>query len=124
MLTPCSAEEIAALDLGISQFNRAGLSIEAKALEGIRDKILALLPSSHVARIEPDADALLEAQGFVARPGPKPRVDEKIASDVAEAIKAYDKAISLDPAHYESRLARAGLNRLGIAADDHSITAT
>ncbi len=83
-----SAEEVAALDLGISQFNRAGLSIEAKALEGIRDKILALLPSSHVARIEPDADALLEAQGFVARPGPKPRVDEKIASDVAEAIKA------------------------------------
>lgn len=83
-----SAEEVAALELGISQFSRAGLSIEAKALKGIRDKILALLPSSHVARIEPDADALLEAQGFVARPGPKPRVDEKIASDVAEAIKA------------------------------------
>lgn len=83
-----SAEEVAALDLGISQFSRNGLSIEAKALEGIRDKILALLPSSHVARIEPDADALLEAQGFVARPGPKPKVNEKIASDVAEAIKA------------------------------------
>ena len=83
-----SAEEVASLDLGISQLKRSGLIMEAKALEGIRDKILALLPSNHVARIEPDADALLEAQGFVARPGPKPRVDEKVASEVAEAIKA------------------------------------
>lgn len=83
-----TAEEVAALELGVSHLARTGLNLEAKLLEGIRDKILALLPSSHVARIEPDADALLEAQGFVARPGPKPRVDEKIASDVAEAIKA------------------------------------
>lgn len=83
-----SADEVAALELGIAHLKRAGLAVEAKALDGIRDKILALLPSSHVARIEPDADAILEAQGFVARPGPRPRIDEKIALAVAQAIKA------------------------------------
>ena len=83
-----SAEEVAAIELGIAHLNRSGLNLEGKALQTIRDKILALLPSSQVSRIEPDTDALLEAQGFVARPGPRPRVDEKVALEVAEAIKA------------------------------------
>ena len=83
-----SAEEVAALDLGVSHLSRTGLETEAKMLQGIKDKILALLPSRHIARIEPDADALLEAQGFVARPGPKPLIDDKVANEVAEAIKA------------------------------------
>ena len=83
-----SAEEVAAIELGIAHLNRSGLKLEGKALEAIRDKILALLPSSQVSRIEPDTDAILEAQGFVARPGPRPRVDEKVALEVAEAIKA------------------------------------
>ena len=83
-----TAEEAAAIELGIAHLNRAGLKLEGKALEVIRDKILSLLPSRHVSRIEPDTDAILEAQGFVARPGPRPRVDEKVASEVAEAIKA------------------------------------
>ena len=33
------AEEVASLDLGISQLRRSGLTIEARSLEGIRDKI-------------------------------------------------------------------------------------
>ena len=83
-----SAEEVAAIELGIAHLNRSGLKLEGRALELIREKILALLPSSQVSRIEPDTDAILEAQGFVARPGPRPRVDEKVALEVAEAIKA------------------------------------
>ena len=83
-----SAEEVAAIELGIAHLSRSGLKLEGRALEAIRDKILALLPSSQVSRIEPDTDAILEAQGFVARPGPRPRVDEKVALEVAEAIKA------------------------------------
>ena len=83
-----SAEEVAAIELGIAHLNRSGLNMEGKALQTIRDKVLALLPSSQVSRIEPDTDAILEAQGFVARPGPRPRVDEKVALEVAEAIKA------------------------------------
>lgn len=83
-----SAEEVAALELGVNHLARAGLKIEARALARLREKITALVPSKQIRRIEPDADAILEAQGFVARPGPRPRVDEKVALNVAEAIKA------------------------------------
>ena len=83
-----SADEVAALELGIAHLKRADLAIEAKALNRIREKILALQPSGHMARIEPDAEAILEAQGFVARPSPRSRVAESIALTVAEAIKA------------------------------------
>src|SRR5262249_24811463 len=33
-------------------------------------------------------EALLEAQGFVARPGPRPRRDPEVSSAIVEAIKA------------------------------------
>lgn len=124
-----SADEVASLDLGIAHLKRKGFSVEAKALGGIRDKILALLPSSHVARIEPDADALLEAQGFVARPGPRPRVDEKIAIEVAQAIKAcryidLTYRSHLDPSPVVRRVAPYGLlsgsRRYLVALDPNS----
>lgn len=83
-----SAEEAAALELGISHLAHAGLAIEAKALQALRNKVMALVPSQQITRIEPDSDAILEAQGFVARPGPRPRVNETVALHVAEAIKA------------------------------------
>ena len=67
-----SAEEVATIELGIAHLNRAGLKLEGKALEAIRDKILALLPSSQVSRIEPDADAILQASGFVTKAGSRP----------------------------------------------------
>ncbi len=83
-----SAEEVAALEMGISHLARAGLKMESATLAKLRDKVVALVPSKQILRIEPDADAILEAQGFVARPGPRSRVDEKVAAAVAEAIKA------------------------------------
>jgi predicted DNA-binding transcriptional regulator YafY len=83
-----TAAELAAIDLSLGHLARAGCNLEAKALEALRDKVLALLPSKTLARLEPDCDAILEAQGFVARPGPRPRVNEAIAAEILEAIKA------------------------------------
>jgi len=40
------------------------------------------------ARLETDHEALLEAQGLAARPGPRQRIDRKIVAAVSEAIKA------------------------------------
>ena len=67
---------------------RAGLSVEADDLLNLREKILALVPRSKAARIETDHEALLEAQGLAARPGPRQRIDRKIIVAIAEAIKA------------------------------------
>ena len=81
-------EELAALDLAIETLKRSSLSVEADDLLNLREKILALVPRSKVARLETDHEALLEAQGLAARPGPRQRIDRKIAAAIAEAIKA------------------------------------
>ena len=82
-------EELAALDMAVSTLNRDGLSVEADDLLSLREKILALVPRSKVARLETDHEALLEAQGLAARPGPRQIVDRKIAAALAEGIKGF-----------------------------------
>lgn len=82
-----TAEELAAVELAAHHLERAGLTPEMKSLRLLQDKILSLIPRSK-SRLEPDADAILEAQGFVARPGPRPRVNDKIHTQLVEAIKA------------------------------------
>jgi len=81
-------EELAALDLAREALAKAGQGADAARLQDLRDKILALIPRHRAARIETDYDALLEAQGLAARPGPRPRSDLEIAGVVAEAIKS------------------------------------
>jgi predicted DNA-binding transcriptional regulator YafY len=87
-LISISADELAAIDLGIAHLKRAGSVVEAQSLESLRGKVISMIPNQRFARLEPDHDALLEAQGFVARSGPRPRINEDIARTVAEAIKA------------------------------------
>ena len=87
-LMSLSPEELAALDIAIETLKRSGLAVEADDLLSLREKILALVPRSKAARLETDHEALLEAQGLAARPGPRQRVDRKVAAAVAEAIKA------------------------------------
>ncbi|WP_460448294.1 helix-turn-helix transcriptional regulator [Alsobacter sp. SYSU BS001988] len=82
------ADELAALDFAIADLMRGGQEREGRLLETLKCKILALVPGPKASRLATDHDALLEAQGFVARPGPRPRIDANVALTVSEAIKA------------------------------------
>jgi predicted DNA-binding transcriptional regulator YafY len=86
-LLSLSADEVAALDFAIHRLVHDGQERETRLLQGLRQKILALVPSAKAARLETDHDALLEAQGFVARPGPRPRIDQEITEVISEALK-------------------------------------
>jgi len=86
-LISLTAEELTALELAINHLERSGMRPEAQALRKLQDKVLSLIPRSKT-RLEPDYDALLEAQGFIARPGPKPRVNDQVHAKLVEAIKA------------------------------------
>jgi predicted DNA-binding transcriptional regulator YafY len=87
-LMTLSADELAALGLAAETMKRSGLTVEAESLNWLREKILALVPRSRVARIETDLEALLVAQGLAARPGPRQRIERKIVAAISEAIKA------------------------------------
>ena len=82
------ADELAALDFAIAHLARQAHPREARLIEELKAKILALVPGPTAARIAPDHDALLEAQGFVARPGPRSMIDEALSGTIADALKA------------------------------------
>ena len=83
-----TSEELTSLDLATEQFEQAGMSFEAKELRRLKDKILTLVPRQTKVRIETDHEALLEARGFIARPGPRPKADEQILETIAQGIKS------------------------------------
>lgn len=81
-------DELAALDLAIGLLAQGSHSIEAAQLAQLKEKVLALVPRSKMVRLETDHEALLEAQGLAARPGPRPLTKPGVMAAVSEAIKA------------------------------------
>ncbi|MFW5642165.1 MAG: helix-turn-helix transcriptional regulator, partial [Roseicyclus sp.] len=51
-------------------------------------RLLAAMPPSQARRTEADAEALLEAQGFASRPGPRVVVDMTLLGTLTEALRA------------------------------------
>jgi predicted DNA-binding transcriptional regulator YafY len=84
------------------------------------------MPGPHARRAEADAEALLEAQGFAARPGPAARAEPGVLETIAEALKGpFLLAISYagaDGAIAERRVAPhgvlLGLRRYLVARDE------
>jgi predicted DNA-binding transcriptional regulator YafY len=87
-LLSLSAEELAALDLAAETMKRNGMAVEAEDLLSLREKVLALVPRPQATRIATDLEALLEAQGLAARPGPRQRIERRIVAAIGVAIKA------------------------------------
>lgn len=79
--------ELVALDMGIRRAERDGATHEVRALSALRDRLLATMPRSHARRAEADAEAILEAQGFASRPGPRIRVAPRVLETIVEALK-------------------------------------
>lgn len=80
--------ELAALDMAAKRAERDGAPDDAQRLRALRDRLLAAMPSSHARRTEADAEALLEAQGFASRPGPRVVTDMKLLGALTEALRA------------------------------------
>ncbi len=90
-LLTLTSDELAALDLATETLERNALGIEATELRRLREKIMALVPRSKIARLETDHEALLEAQGLAARPGPTARIAPQIASTISMALKSSQR---------------------------------
>ena len=80
--------ELVALEMGIRRAEREGALSEVEALQALRGRLMATLPSSHARRAEVDAEAVLEAQGYACRPGPKVKTSPLVTGAIAEALKA------------------------------------
>jgi predicted DNA-binding transcriptional regulator YafY len=86
LLSP-TADELAALSAAELELNRAGLGPEAGQLRTLASKVRALIPGEHVSRLETDEEAVLEAMGFAARPGPRATQNPDVDAAIGHALK-------------------------------------
>lgn len=81
-----SAEELAVLNTATKALKKCGMKDKADLLDNIASKLHALLRYDHKIRVEPDAEALMNAEGLALRPGPRVVVDEEVISKIREAV--------------------------------------
>jgi predicted DNA-binding transcriptional regulator YafY len=89
-LTAFEADELAELDLAAERLRGEGLDARGRTLDGLRQKLLGLLSSSASARVGPDLEALLEAEGHAMRPGPRPAIADDLLRTLRRALLACE----------------------------------
>ncbi|MFC3228358.1 helix-turn-helix transcriptional regulator [Marinibaculum pumilum] len=83
-----SAEELAGLESSRQVLAAAGHDDAAGRLGLLAEKIRAILPPAQGRRLEPDVEALLEAESFAIRPGPRPHRRPEVMAGLRQAIMA------------------------------------
>jgi predicted DNA-binding transcriptional regulator YafY len=94
-----SVEELAALNSSINLLRRENLSEPLARLETLSAKLKLLIRPDVARRIDPDLEALIEAEGTALRPGPRPAIATGVLSELRNAIIACRK-VNL---HYRAR---------------------
>jgi len=94
-----SVEELAALNSAVKILRRENLSEPLARLETLAAKLKSLIRPDVARRIEPDLEALTEAEGTALRPGPRPLISAEVLSNLRHAIIACRKV----RLHYRAR---------------------
>ncbi|HEB91366.1 MAG TPA: WYL domain-containing protein [Deltaproteobacteria bacterium] len=83
-----SAEELASLEQAEGLAAREGDPRLAEELSALGRKLRALSPPDWLVHVDPDLEALVEAQGYAFRAGPRPKVDDLLLERLRHAILA------------------------------------
>jgi len=81
-------DDLTALNRAAELAARAGDKSTADQLSVLSDKLRASLATDRRRRIEPDLEALLEADGVAFRPGPREEIAPKVLAELREALLA------------------------------------
>lgn len=101
------AEDIVDLEATARLLRQRNLRARAASLEKIARKLRATLPAAAQRRLEPDIEALLEAEGLAMRPGPRQVIRPEIIDTIRLAIKQGCEIY----VHYRSRNSRRSSGR-------------
>lgn len=86
-----SADELADLETAVRLLRGSNREDQAANIETLAAKVKALLRPEVQRRIEPDLEALLEAEGIATRPGPRPRIRVMVVEELRRAIKGANR---------------------------------
>jgi predicted DNA-binding transcriptional regulator YafY len=91
-LAGCTADELADLEMAVVLLRRENRREEADRLEGLGRKLKAVMKPDQARKVQPDLEALLEAEGLAMRAGPRPRISHDVVESLREAMKACRQA--------------------------------
>lgn len=91
VMTGITADDLAALEVAVDAFDLLNLEVHSENLRLLSAKLRATLPDQDMHRIDPDLEALMEAEGFAHRPGPRPLVPQTTIEVLRKAIKSCKK---------------------------------
>lgn len=114
VLLATDATELAALDIAAKRLSRDGRTDHADALRSLGGKVRAATDARRRASIEPDHEALLAAEGFVLRPGPKARTNEQVMAHLRGAILGSRKVRLTYRRRGDGEMTTPKVNPLGI----------
>ena len=103
-----TAEELAALEGAIRLMERDNRENDAAELATLSAKLRALLKPDVARKVEPDLEAMLEAEGLATRPGPRPKIDVSMVQILRDAIMACRKV----KIHYWNRKTKTAKDRI------------
>ena len=98
-LAAVDAEQLAALAAAAALLRRENLADLAEKVDIASAKLRAGLKRQTIARIEPDLEPLLAAEGLVWRPGPRPRIAGETLAILRRAMIGQNKVT----VHYRYR---------------------
>lgn len=87
-LATVTADELAALETATTLLRRENIDDHADRVERLAASLRTGLHPTERRRLEPDLEAVCEAEGFAFRPGPRPNVDSEVIDALRFAIKA------------------------------------
>lgn len=90
-LANISADELAGLTTAVAVLRRDNMHAQADSTERIISKMRALLKRPTIVRLEPDLEALTEAEGLAMRPGPRPKINPDVVGVLRQAILGSNK---------------------------------
>jgi predicted DNA-binding transcriptional regulator YafY len=88
---PPSAGALATLEGLARDMARSGDAARATDLREAAATLRALLPAARLRQAEPDIEALMQAEGSAASPGPKLKLDHALMVDIRSAILGFKR---------------------------------
>lgn len=102
-----TSDDLASIEVAAVAMEAANLAVHSENLRGVASKIRNLIEVVSLNQIEPDLEALTEAEGLAHRAGPKPHIPRAVFDTLRTAIKSCRK-VSFD---YASRTGKAASRR-------------
>ena len=86
--TDLTAEDLAALETAVQAMRHANLETHANDLQMLGSKVRNMLAANRLRHIDPDLEALTEAEGIAHRAGPRPAIPAALFELLRTAIKS------------------------------------